>query len=560
MARRLNNQQQFIRTSGLFIMLALLLKVISMPYEPIHWDTNYYLNIGMNYINHGELTPYMWRLDPNTNIIAGSGTGYGILLLVLWLKIFGVSVYSGYILMYIVGVMWLFGLYFLVRMWWQSWVAGVAAVVFTALSTLFMVQFYVRMDAIAALAYILVLWLHIWAVRTNRRWVHFGVGIAIICAAEVHIQALLYVCALSLYYLLQYIHEARQQRKLFILSPSLYYFAGAFLAGIVYLMVHVLPDPEAYFIIARYCDHCEPAGIPKELLRFVMFFRSQTILVFVFIIALGFISTNRSQADNHYLVLLLGYLLAQAVISPPTDVHYMSHLLPLISLVVGGAFVKYCEAKNSVSAQHIVLCTMIAGLMTFAQLINIAFNMASTVVTPDGIDYVREHVPPDTVVMGHPRLYHALLEYDNFLTFKDGDRYTVMLADEDFPSFWERVQPQVYVGELDEDDSDWLTYMRTHDFKQVRDTVWISGELFANLTTGHAVPEITFTSQQTQLALGECTRLDWDVTDVDIVALNGRSIQAMSSEEVCPISTTVYTIAAVWIGGIEKAVILIEVD
>jgi hypothetical protein len=563
MARlRLTNQQHFIRLAVLFIMLGLFLKALSMPSAPVHFDTNYYLNIGTNFINHGELTPYMWRLDPDTNIIAGSGTGYGVLLLTYWLKIFGVSLYAGYALMYIVGILSLVVLFFLVRTWWQSWVAALAAVAFTALSSTFMVQFYVRMDAPAVLVYLLILWLHIWAVRTKRRWAHFGVGVSVILATEVHIQALLYVGALSLYYLLQHIYESRQKRRLFMMSSSIYFFAGAFLAGIIYLIVHVLPDTEAYFIIARRCERCEPAGLFKELLRYIMFIQQRTIDMFVFVMALGLILAHRSEADNHYLTLVLGYFLAQAVVSPPTDIHYMTHVLPLLGLAVGSVFIKPDENGNRVTKQHIVLGGAVAGFMFFAQFIIVAINMGTPEPTPDGVDYVREHVPHETVIMGHPTLYHHFLEYDNFISYRDGVVFSVILEGIDFQTFWEREQPQVLIGELgaDDKDRDWLMYMRAHDFKQVRDAVWISGDLWEALTVGYTAPEVSFAGNQSSVMLGDCTKLEWNVTNADTVTLNGSSVQSVASQEVCPISTTTYTISAFWIGGVKTAYITIVVE
>ena len=69
----LSNEQRLIRAAMLFLMLGLLIKALSMPVEEVHWDTNYYLNIGSNFVERGELTPYMWRLGADTHIIAGSG-------------------------------------------------------------------------------------------------------------------------------------------------------------------------------------------------------------------------------------------------------------------------------------------------------------------------------------------------------------------------------------------------------------------------------------------------------------------------------------------------------
>ena len=73
----------------LIIILAILFRVWASQPTWIQSDENYYINIYQNYVDRGELTPYMWRLGGDTNIIAGSGTGYGIFVLIGWMRIFG---------------------------------------------------------------------------------------------------------------------------------------------------------------------------------------------------------------------------------------------------------------------------------------------------------------------------------------------------------------------------------------------------------------------------------------------------------------------------------------
>ena len=73
--------------------LGILFKFVVAAPTWIHYDESYYLNISLNYIEHGALTPYMWRLNGDTNIIAGSGSGYGILLLTNWMRLVGLSLF-----------------------------------------------------------------------------------------------------------------------------------------------------------------------------------------------------------------------------------------------------------------------------------------------------------------------------------------------------------------------------------------------------------------------------------------------------------------------------------
>jgi hypothetical protein len=70
----------------------------------MHYDENYYINIAQNYADRGELTPYMWRLG-DAGIIAGGGSGYGIVLLAEWLRLVGYSLFWGRMLMILLGVL-----------------------------------------------------------------------------------------------------------------------------------------------------------------------------------------------------------------------------------------------------------------------------------------------------------------------------------------------------------------------------------------------------------------------------------------------------------------------
>lgn len=556
----LTTEQRLVRAAMLFLMLGLLLKALSIPLADVHWDSNYYLSIGSNFIERGELTPYMWRLDPDTNIIAGSGTGYGVLILTYWLKIFGLSLYSGYSLMYIVGVLSLIVLYFFARDWWQSRQAGIVAIVFTALTASFMSHFYIRMDALGVLAYLLVLWLHLVAVRGQRTWLHFVVGVVAIVAVEVHIQMLLYIVAISFYYLLEYIQLLWRERRIVLVTPSTLYFSGAFIAGVIYLIIHVLPDPEAYFIIARDCPACQSPGLVKELQRYLLFIFLRNSEMLIFFMALGAAYIRRSKADKHFFILLAGFLIGQAIISPPAQIEYFTHLLPLVGLGVGGIFVKSNVQNNSITDTQLTMGIFVVSFLFIIQLTSVIISTTNRVDTPDSVVYVRENIPPDTVVMGLPPLYHQLLEYNKFLSYASGERYGINLRDEDYIAFWEREQPQVFIGRPLSDDTLWWQYMNTHNFQQVRSEVWVSGDLLETLIADSSVPELDFTSSESSLSFGDCTRLEWSVLSADSVILNGTSESSSGTWEICPNTTTVYDLSAYWIGGIEIETITIEVE
>ena len=184
----------------LIIILAILFRVWASQPTWIHWDENYYINIYQNYVDRGELTPYMWRLGGDTNIIAGSGTGYGIFVLIGWMRIFGESLFGVRMLMVLAGLVTAWVYYLTAKKWWGSQEAGIAALVFGLVSTSAFYTLVGRMDAIGILSYSLLLLLHITAVRQEKKWPHFLVGAAAILTTEFHILGILYLGGLALYY------------------------------------------------------------------------------------------------------------------------------------------------------------------------------------------------------------------------------------------------------------------------------------------------------------------------------------------------------------------------
>ncbi len=556
----IKNRMQVLRPALLFLVLGLLLKALSMPVAPVHFDTNYYLNIGSNFIERGEFTPYMWRLGADTNIIAGSGTGYGILLLDYWFKIFGLSLFSGYIFMYMIGIVSLVVIYFLARDWWGDQIAGIGAVVFVALSQSFIELFYIRMDAPAVLTYALILWLHLSAVRSNRNRLHFAVGAALIMAAEVHILAMLYIVTLSFYYAIEHLQAMRQRRWLWTLTPSVYYFSGLLLAGIVYLMIHVIPDPESYFIISRKCPFCEPAGPIKELRRYLIISNERGIEALIFVIALAAAFLRRTKADSHYITLVIGFFVSLAVVSPPIQIQYMSHMLPLVGLGIGGLFAKGFVPEGVLTFQRLRIGIVIASYLFVNQYFVLMVVLSNQPEAPAGVEYVHEYIPTDTVVMGLPSLYHELLDYDRFLSYQSGERYGIRLRDEDYRAFWEREQPVVFVGEPEEDDNEWWAYMHDHHFRQVREDVWVAGELLDSIVAQYPAPKVTYTAAQTMLAYGDCTQLDWSVSNADMVKLNDDQVDPVGSAEVCPHTTSDYELSVYWAGDAEHQTITTTIE
>jgi hypothetical protein len=500
------------RASFSLLLLTLLLGIAFRVWASsptwLHYDENYYINIAQNFITRGDLTPYMWRLG-EVNIAAGGGSGYGILLLVAWLGLVNFSLFWGRMLMVCLGLLTAGVMYQVAKLWWRSSVAGIAAFVFAFVSTSSFYTLILKMDAVGILAYSLVLLLHIYAIQLNNRWLHLSTGIAAVVAMEFHVLGILYLFALSAYYAYRYLADIVDERRLVLEHGSIYFAVGVLLGGAIYALVHILPSPEEYFYISSHCLECDEGVLLTEFKRLIRIFvlRPHELLIFLFVFVSALI--RHRQEDNHYSIIVVGWLVAQAIVGPPPYAHYINHLWPLVALGVAG-FVAW-GFKYRPSRWRIPVCAMVAVVLLFA---NLGMHLSSshpyllsyglkpcspTKAEPtsreqvpecerlfgqatgnvEGLDYIQRAVPQDTVIMAGVPLFYPLRDFRNFLSYKDGSTYGAELRNESMLDLWRRVQPQVVL--LDEEfvarDDELAQYMSERQFTRIMPGLWISGDL-----------------------------------------------------------------------------------
>jgi hypothetical protein len=304
-----------------------------------------------------------------------------------------------------------------------------------------------------------------------------------IFTAEFHILGLVYVGGLAFYYGIDYLTTCWKTRRVILNHRAIFFFFGALVAGIIYLFIHVLPNPEAYFLIPNDCSFCEPRSLLKEIGRAVNFlFRYPIEAVLLPLILFASFRRGRPE-DRHFGLLLVGCMVSMAVISPPNQSDYSTHLLPLLLIGIAAWFGFGFSPDFSMRWQRAANLTATAMLA-----VNIAF-IAHWLREPPPDDpriaFVKEHVPTDQVVMGNLLTYHHLLDYPLFLSFHDDERYSVRLNGETFTDFWERENPTVFLPHLETDqnyvdwhlDTEWVQYMEDHGFIEVFPDVWVEPDL-----------------------------------------------------------------------------------
>lgn len=475
---------------AVIILLGVLFRLWASQPTWIHWDENYYINIFQNYVDRGQLTPYMWRLGGETNIIAGSGTGYGIFVLIGWMKLFGESLFGVRMLMVIAGLATAWIYYLIAMRWWGRQEAGVAALIFGLVNTSSFYTLVGRMDAIGVLSYSLLLLLHITAVRQEKNWPHFLVGAVAILTTEIHILGLLYVGALALYYFYQLVHKVYKERKLNLNNPSTYYFAGAGLFGTLYIIMHILPSPKTYFLIANTCTICKMGRLVTEYQRIVklLIHRPLELLLLLFILYFVF---RRGIPYRHYLILLVGYLVSQIVISPPAHTQYFSHMIPIIALGLGGAvnhIISIIKPDRQERLKVILLAFSLLWLVF--NILPIAtpgffyepYENAYFMPKGPEIDYIKENIPISTVIMSTGDSFYPLKDYREFLQYATNLQYGLTLRGETMDHFLNRVDPKViFIRDFNSKiDKPLQNFVEKNDFVQVMPDLLVARELLPN--------------------------------------------------------------------------------
>jgi len=469
----------------LIIILSVAFRIwVSQP-SWVHSDENYYINIFQNYVDRGELTPYMWRLGSDTNIIAGSGTGYGIFLLIGWMLVFGESLFGVRMLMVLIGLVTTWVYYLIAKRWWGSQEAGFSAMVFGLVSTSSFFTLVGRMDALAILSYSLLLLLHIVAVRQDKKWPHFWVGVVAILTTEIHILGLLYVGALAFFYAIQYFQILSREKKLVLDAYPMYFFFGAGVLGVIYILVHILPDPQAYFVIPNTCPFCYPSRLKTEVYRviFMLMFRPQELILTLVVFYFGF---RHRKENQHFFLLLLGYFLAQIVLSPPPNVQYFHHLIPLVTIGVA-RLVTYAIQRVSTGKQSFLKNAFLLAALVMLCLNPLLhfnsewrpFEFALFMPETAEIDYIQEYIPKSTVVMSTVDNFYPLKEYRNFLQFGPNLDYGLSIRGEELAGFLSRENPQViYLTPKYIDEEPTLQqFIDENDFVKVAADLWVATDL-----------------------------------------------------------------------------------
>ncbi|GAB4544531.1 MAG: hypothetical protein Kow0063_38290 [Anaerolineae bacterium] len=321
-------------------------------------------------------------------------------------------------------VSWVFGLILLVAVVLvgrrsYSLATGVLAALILSLSSTFLqASHYARWDVMLAAVGMVSYGLALMALQKNKWWAHILTGLLIGLSLDVHQNGVLYALGLAAMYLAFYKTRILRQPGTWLVA------AGGLLGIAFYVVVHILPSPNAYFSLFS-LSFAGPHKVPVQSLNpldllaslraeFGRYHFFENTLDFVVIGAsIALLIVRRLQADR----LLLAFAAATFAgfvlfIGNKHDI-YAILLYPFLMLMVAEALVSLIREGQGFTRQR-VFASVFLALLLFSS----AVRYARPVYTNRAYDYhqitakIASVIPAGARVMGYPKWWIGLADYD----------------------------------------------------------------------------------------------------------------------------------------------------
>ncbi|MFZ4816792.1 MAG: hypothetical protein ACOYL5_19810, partial [Phototrophicaceae bacterium] len=303
---------------------------------------------------------------------------------------------------------------------------------------------------------------------------HALVGVLAIVAAEFHILATVYVIALACVYAFRMGVLILEKRRWVWHVPTVAYFVGAFLAGCVYLVLHVLPAPADYFIIT--------GAVPRSwltrvlgTLEFLLHFPLEFMLLSV-----GIFYLWRIKPLREVWALLVGTAIGLGIVSPSFGIHYTTHLWPMIAIAFAALWDwmrQQGRFRATLYRWTIVFLAVILGLRVVELLLPQRFPLVTYAPHQAAIAYMQAHFPPETVIAQTTDFYTFawMTDYPALISVGSLESVGLELRGEAYSDYWAREQPQVYYGTLGiiPEPTDFLAYLEQQQFVEVFPNIWV---------------------------------------------------------------------------------------
>ncbi len=484
----------------------------------LNHDERFYASTAATGASGFGLYPYIQDYPPMP-IMGGVGH-------IAWLyagayKLFGPTIWGPRLVTWLFYLLALPAIFMLFRRWYGTATAWLAIALIPA-TYFYTFSHSARLDCMT----LAMLWWGLLIVDTARRkqdwrW-HLAAGLFMGLGLQAHIHTSITTIACGILYLVDYVGEARQARRLILPRAVIAYSIGALMGLGIFVVANVLPNPDAFLRTAGNAARLSVVtveknlSLPERVLRsflalesFIQITIQRIVYLFQYIpfvgLALGITSfitlviRRRSPADRTALILFAGVLFAGFFILNGPSLYYTLHLYP-VAVICLPAFFTHGHLRRGpvlISWQDVtpILTLVLLGLV-FP--IYLAFPIISptSVIYDDEeiphyrteIDYVKANVSHECIVLGPGALYqNTFMAYPRYNTYSSeaglGMSYYGFTKPE---QLWPLLNPDIIFGPLDTIFAETLrAYIAENHYQEVQPYVWL--KTHEPLTPGCAI-------------------------------------------------------------------------
>lgn len=416
----MNTNTFFLMVVGVLILFVLAFHLEILTHYPTvfideSWNANAawnWLQTGVNFdpIHAGTLDQVGYEWLRRSNL--------GTLPWVFAFKVAGLGLFQARLVSYIFGILLLVAVV-LVGYKSHKIATGFLAALFVALSMPFLISAHYARQEIFLIAVIMFLFaLSIQAFERNQLWLHFLVGLGLGVATDIHQNAILFFLGFWSLYLSAYKLQVFRRRE------SWLWIAGVLVGVLYYLIVHVLPNPSAYFFyvdIATDHSYTPPIlsmnvwtlfqSVRGELARLRLYENS---LEFALLAAsVVFVALRRQKYDWAYLGFLFSTFVSFALIQSSKVYFYDILIYPFYLFLVAellASLIFDAEAKRlqRVFAACLALAFVVNGTRHVVRTANENRNYDYYAIT----DQIRSVLRPNDRILAVPTWWLGLTDYD----------------------------------------------------------------------------------------------------------------------------------------------------
>ncbi len=330
----------------------------------------------------------------------------------------GLGLFQARLSSWLLGILLLVLMFALGRRLYSTLTAALTTTLLALSSVFLQASHYARVDIFLACAVTTALYLFVVGVQDNKRWAFFAAGLVIGLSVDIHMNGALFALSLATLFVIAF------GRKVFRSRHTWYFAAGAVLAVIYYLVVHIAPNPATYFQISRGWQGSmmlpplaglNPITILKSLINEIgryHFYEYGLDFALIGASVLFFVA-RRSKADRMILTFVgTAFLLFVLLVQGKHDI-YAILFYPLFLLMVAETFVSLLRESQRLSSQRLFIGALLALFM-----LNSTVHIARPVYANLGYNYydvtarIKSAIPAGARVAGLPNWWLGMTDYD----------------------------------------------------------------------------------------------------------------------------------------------------